>query len=196
MATDLPEKASSRWSWGTFFVALSALGTLSLAGAAFWQIRESRKAAELAYELARQKGLAENSPLLIIEDLSKGKFENVPEKGVRITNVGEGPAILLLVGLEYMGHEYEAPITDNKYLTTKAPSRVLEGAVFAVLEEEFAKQRELDPPFRRYYVQYADAFENEYRQYFLLVWGRNTSDKLEFIDKNSPKYKPISNPSG
>jgi len=202
MTTEQPKEAwcprCRKWfrDWRYFFqflLALGAVATIVLAGIAFWQGRA-------AIQESAQMRFADNLPALIIRGLKK-EGTKVPVGGVSVVNVGKGPATLILIGLRVEGTEYEHDAPNREYLTASTVPTNFIGDNFNILAEKYAQQRRSSPPSQsnpspkmEYYVQYADIFENEYRQYFYYAPGDVAPGRFERIAKDSAEYKPVRKP--
>ena len=170
---------------------MSAVATAALAVAAFWQGCESRRAAESAIEESRQMRIADHLPALLIQGRNKdGKW--LP--GIHVSNIGKSPATLVSFGFCVEGSKGEHEATNREILPAGAGMPFHE-EIFTILAKKYAEKVRSGPSHPiEYYVQYADIFENEYRQYFYYAPGLMAVGRFERIDKNSAEYKPVRKP--
>jgi hypothetical protein len=178
------------WKAEVIINVVLAVLTLFAVIAALW----AACAASSAVKEAKETRFADNLPALIIRGcISEKEGKTVPVEGVSVENVGKGPATLVSIGfcVEGAKGEHEAP--NREYLT--ATPMNFSGENFAILAKQYVKQKRSNPPTpMEHYVQYADIFENEYRQYFYYTPGDVAPGRFERIAKDSEEYRPVRKP--
>jgi hypothetical protein len=147
-----------------------ALGTIALAVVAFFQGCESKEEME-------QMRFADNLPVLIVGACR----DNEGKPTWSIANVGKGPATLVCFGFDPpAGDDHRWPAGNREYLGSGIliPCHVENRERLAAKYKAY-KAGWIEKPAQdekaQYYVQYADIFLNEYRQYFFV------NDEGEFV---------------
>lgn len=172
-------------------LALAVLTLIAL-GIAIW----AACAASNAVKEAKETRFADNLPALtILARVSQQQGKQVPVEGVSVKNVGKGPATLVSIGFCVQGAKGEHEAPNREYITTTTETTNFIGDNFAILAGQYAEQKGSGPPPNmEYYVQYADIFENEYRQYFYYAPGDVAPGRFERIAKDSAEYRPVRKP--
>ena len=192
--------SSNRWprfcAWLKRYANVGvAFGTLCLASVAYWQ-------GTLAYKEMEQMRFAANLPMLDIRNTP-------PSLDLTVTNVGKGPATLLSIRFsDEPCHSFpvDHESKNKEFLLPTIPTSFT-GENFNELAKKYGQKRgwkdidkfdDLVQKFpckfggqREYYIQYADAFKNQYRQYFYYDGTRKkvvSPGRFEVVPSDSKEY--------
>jgi hypothetical protein len=180
-----PHVAEPLWRFSVKLLVqvLVAGGTLALAAVAYRQGCEAKIASTAALEEAQSMRFADNMPFFKISPQMVVQGDTaVPVLGLTLENVGKGPGFYLGIGLSEGPCDavyHEDPL---KECVPVSGSQNISRLNFDELARKYAEKRALPAPKgfaelvtmqpqavggeTEYFIQFADAFKNLYRQHF------------------------------
>jgi hypothetical protein len=177
MASNKQNGKSPHWSRYEVVINLVlAFLTLLALGAAIWSANEASKSVSESQE----SRFADNLPAFEIGSVSG--TDGQPLLGLHIKNVGKGPGMLLAIGFtDRPKHSYSVSVpVPNRECVPPNCEYAFIGENFDVIAKQYAQAARLPPSTfeqltlssnvfggqQKYFIQFADVFKNQYRQYF------------------------------